>query len=62
MTMKLKVEDVSVSSFQVLPDDGVMAVPNTYYCPVPVYTKDGANTCYCSGQPVGCVSAGPYAC
>jgi hypothetical protein len=30
MTMlKLKVEDVSVSSFQVLPDAGVMAAPST---------------------------------
>ncbi|WP_420127709.1 hypothetical protein [Longimicrobium sp.] len=62
--MKLNLDDVAVTSFSTsdgLGEDGLMADINTRSCPQPIYTRDGANTCYCSNA-VGCGTNGMYAC
>lgn len=61
--MKLNPDDVAVTSFQTSegPGDGELMDINSRGCPVTIYTRDGANTCYCSGAQA-CDTSGAYAC
>jgi hypothetical protein len=59
--MKLNPDDVAVTSFPTSEENETLMDINTRGCPVPINTRNGANTCYCSAA-VNCGTNGMYAC